>query len=46
MTRDGVEGAREIRTDSSRQRERERENRLQRKEWICNERAMGLRGRR
>lgn len=45
MTRDGVEGAREIRTDSSREREREtvEKKRLRRKKWICNE---GLRGRR
>lgn len=46
MTRDRVEGAREIRTDSSRERETVEKKRLRRKKWICNERATGPRGRR
>lgn len=41
MTRDGAEGAREIRTDSgSREREIAGGGGMKRKKWICNEREM------
>lgn len=44
MTRDGAEGAREIRTDH-REREIVEKRRLKRKKWIGNESVMGPRGR-